>query len=659
MVTLLLVLLLYLNLFDVPQVNSHGQYADIDKSFTHDRHSFLLHGTPFQIIGGQMDPQRIPRPYWRQRLQMARAMGLNTIFANVFWDRLERRPGEWDFDGQNDVAEYFQLAQVEGLYVVLRPGPYVCAEHEWGGFPAWLSQIPGMVVRQNNSPFLNAARDYIGRLAQELRPLLVNNGGPILMAQLENEYGSFGSDKAYLDALAAILRENFDNILLYTNDGGGESYLAGGQLHGVLAETDGDARSGFAARDKYVTDPTSLGPLLDGEYYVTWIDNWAANYSHQTDAGDPDAMQEVFDDLDWILSNNNSFSLYMFHGGTNWGLDNGGIWDNDQQYLEAVTTSYDYGAPLDESGRPTDIYYGIRNVISKYAIEPIPDVPFTPNLTEIPEFRLAPTASLVDVLPSRIYSEHPLPMEALGQSHGFVLYEHVVRVHAVSGKITPGDGIRDRIIVYVNGRRSALLDCTYPAPATVHVSLHKGEVLQLLVENLGRVDYGPRLEDQRKGILGNVSISMANGTRAILTGWSMYSFQADNAPSSVPASSLSTMRPLNAAEEAHEYPVFYHGSFRVSKSCQTYQLGRDTFLSLPKGIKGIVWINGINIGRYWTIGPQQNLYLPGCFLKDGDDLNELVVLELEPPPTDDLFSARGIAIREWFNRPDPDAPGRS
>jgi hypothetical protein len=631
------VVLALVTLFSLDTIAAESDGVKDTSTFTYNNDSFRLNGAPYQIIGGQMDPQRVPRPYWRQRLQMARAMGLNTIFSYIFWDRLEPQPGQWDFSNQNDVAEYFRLAQEEGLHVVLRPGPYVCGEHEWGGFPAWLNQVPGMAVRQNNAPFLNSSKTYISRLAQELRTLQVNYGGPILMVQLENEYGSFGTDKAYLEALATILRDNFD-VFLYTNDGGGESYLAGGQLDGVLAEIDGDPRTGFAARNKYVTDSTSLGPLLDGEYYVTWLDNWASNSSHQTDVGGS-AVQQVLNDLDWILSNNNSFSLYMFHGGTNWGFDNGALWGGS--YLDAVTTSYDYGAPLDESGRPTEVFYEIRETIAKYVpVGSIPDVSVPPNLTTVHAINLQATANLFDILesfPSQD-ADYPINMEALGQSHGFVLYKHTV-ASAVEGKITPGDGLRDRVIVYVNGTRVGVMDSTYTSPSTVQVSLNRGDNLQLLIENLGRVDYGQQLKDQRKGIVGNVTVG---NEHTVLTGWSMYSLQLDNISTTAASSHGSRTSELFRTKGP---PVFYRGSYSVPLGDSQSALGRDTFLSLPHGVKGVVWVNGINLGRYWTIGPQQSLYVPGCFLNDGDSLNDIVVLELEPHANSSL-SAVGLAQRE-------------
>ena len=615
-------------------------------AFGYNNDTFLLHGKPYQMIGGQMDPQRIPRAYWRQRLQMARAMGLNTVFSYVFWNNIEPAPGQWNFDDRNDIAEFFRLAQEEDLHVVLRPGPYVCGEHEWGGFPAWLNQIPGLKVRQSNGPYLEASKNYLDRLGKELSSSQITKGGPILMVQLENEYGFFDrNDTNYLSALATILRDNF-NLFLYTNDGGDAGALALGHLHGVLAETDGDPRTGFEARDQ-IGDPTCLGPHLDGEYYITTADRWGSNFTHTTASGNSSVTDGKLDDLNFILSGGNSFSIYMFHGGTNWGLENGGI-GGDYNNTNAFTTSYDYGAPLDESGRPTEIYHQIRELISKYVPRgSIPDVPSTPSLAEISEFVLRPVVGLFETLqnPRTTNASYPLTMEALNQNYGFVLYEHTVTTE-IEGAISPGDRARDRVIVFVNGARVGVIDSLYSPPAAVQVSLRKGDLLQLLVEDLGRQDIASEAEmdDQAKGIVGNVTV----GDGTVLEGWSIHSIPLDNIPSAVNAGNDAL------AIKADDSPVFYKASFQVSQSAGV-SLGRDTFLSLPHGTKGVAWVNGHILGRYWTIGPQQSLYVPGAYLNDGDAPNEVVVLELEPR-AETVFTAQGIAKREWFNNPDPDAP---
>ncbi|KAI0842639.1 glycoside hydrolase family 35 protein [Hypoxylon sp. FL0890] len=613
-------------------------------AFTYDRQSFLLNGEPYVIIGGQMDPQRIPPAYWRDRLLKARAMGLNTIFSYVYWNLLEPKPGQWTSNEEsNDVATFFRIAQQEGLNVVLRPGPYICGEREWGGFPAWLSQVPGMKVRSSNGPFMEAAESYLNRLADDLRDLQVTRGGPLLMVQVENEYGSYGEDHNYTQGLRDILRNNFE-VPLYTNDGGVDWTLEGGEVPGVLAEIDGDPRTGFAARDTYILDPTELGPLLDGEYYTLAPDIWGSANPHNTAVGQPSQIQQFVSDLDYVLGANNSISLYMFHGGTNFGFGNGAIWKN---YTAAFTTSYDYGAPLDESGRTTDLYFTLRDTIRKYVAEgSIPEPPENIPRLEISNISLSPTVSLFDTLGKKTTSVEPVTMEELGQAYGLVLYEHKVTT-TFQGDLQPGDRARDRVIVYVNGTRQGVIDSTYSQPAQVSLSLQSGDTLQLLVENLGRVDYWSResgtfiaLEDPYKGIVGNVTI----GSKAV-SGWDIYSLPLDQPPA--------TSKPSSGTIKTGSPPVFFRGTFHVEGGNSTDPAALDTFLEVPDGVKGNVWVNGFNLGRYWVVGPQQSLYLPGTIIKPYEE-NEIVVLELEP--NGEALTAFGVAERRWANYPDPDYP---
>ncbi|KAI6092090.1 glycoside hydrolase family 35 protein [Hypoxylon rubiginosum] len=608
-------------------------------AFTYDRTSFLLDGEPYVIIGGQMDPQRIPPAYWRDRLAKARAMGLNTIFSYVYWNLLEPKQGQWLKDEEgNDVAAFFRIAQEEGLKVVLRPGPYICGEREWGGFPAWLSRVVGMRVRSSNAAFMEAAESYLVRLADDLRDLQVTRGGPLIMVQVENEYGSYGEDHTYTQGLRDVLLGLFE-VPLYTNDGGVDWTLAGGEVPGVLAEIDGDPRSGFAARDRYVTDPSELGPLLDGEYYTYGPDFWGSANAHNTAAGQPDRIQGLVSDLEFVLAANNSISLYMFHGGTNFGFGNGAIWRN---YTAVFITSYDYGAPLDESGRTTDLYYAFRDAIQKYVPEgSIPEPPDNVPLREIENVTLTPTVALFDTLGEKTTSVAPLTMEDLDQAYGFVLYEHTVST-ALQGTLQPGDRARDRVIVYVNDTKTGVIDSTYSQPAQVNLSLQPGDTLQLLVENLGRVDYWSResgtfiaLEDPYKGVVGNVTIG-----GDVVSGWDIYSLPLDAPPAASATASVVPGSP----------PVFFRGTFRVGSN-STDPTALDTFLAVPDGIKGNVWVNGFNLGRYWIVGPQQSLYLPGTILKT-DTENEIVVLELEP--SGETLTASGQAERVWANYPDPD-----
>ncbi|TVY84564.1 Beta-galactosidase [Lachnellula suecica] len=607
-------------------------------AFTYNSTSFLLHGEPYTIIGGQMDPQRVPYQYWRDRLSKARAMGLNTIFTYVYWNLLEPQQGDWMLDDpQNDIAEFYKISQEEGLHVVLRPGPYICGEREWGGFPYWLSTITNLTVRTYNEGYLNYSKIYLEKLASKLAPQQVTQGGPLLMVQVENEYGSYGSNHDYTSTLRDILRQIYD-VPLYTNDGTENFTLSGGSVPGVLAEIDGGPTYGFPARDEYITDPSQLGPLLDGEYYTLAPDNWGANVPHQTTVGNPSYVDGFVSDINFVLNASNSISLYMFHGGTNFGLSNGAIWQN---YTKVYTTSYDYGAPLDESGRTTDLYFALRNVIQQYVANgSIPEPPANLPLASILKIKLSPMASLFDLGEPTKSSTWPVTMEELGQAYGLTLYEHKVE-EDLEGLLLPGDRARDRVLVYVNGKKIGAVDSTYIYPQNLTLTVSSGDKLQLLVENLGRVDYySPpshtynSLLDPYKGILTNVTIG-----DTILSGWDMYSLPLEKLP--IPAENITK----------EDSPIYYSGYFHVQgrKGNDTRHL--DTFINIPNGVKGIVWVNGFMLGRYWIIGPQQSMYLPGTVLKPGV-MNEIVVLELEP--TNSTMIAQGQAERIWGNFPDPD-----
>lgn len=595
-------------------------------SFTWDRNNFYLNGAKYQIIGGQIDPQRVPREYWTQRLQMAKSMGLNTIFSYLYWQDIEKYPGQFDFTGMNDVAAWFQAIRDAGLKAVLRPGPYVCAERDWGGLPGWLSQIPGMKIRSNNPAFLNASAAYLAKVGAQLQRHLVTNGGPILLVQVENEYGYVGNDMNYKRALSSHLFAAFPDVKQYTNDG--SSALKAGYLPGALAVVDGSGpRNAIPARDRAIDDPSSLGPLMDGEVWVTWFDSWGPRNGH---AGTADASG----DIDWMLSQGYHFSIFMFHGGTSWGFGNGAGGPNP---TSPMTTSYDYGAVLDETGRAAPTYDRMRSAIAKH-VSNIPAVPSNPPLQAIPDFPLAPVAGWFDGLANGTTSPSPKVMEALGQVFGYILYEHVAAASA-SGKLVPGSGgPRDRVIVYVNGERQGVIDAIYRNPATVNVNVKRGDKIWLLVENLGRADNG--FSDQTKGISGAVTI----GGGQALTGWTHYTFPLDNAPA------LGGSRAAKPVTRDNGPPVWYRGTFSNSKT----GMAADTFLELPGGLKGVVFLNGRNLGRYWAIGPQQQLFVPGAWLKE---TNEVLVLELEPRTSSRV--ARGRSTRTWGNNPDPDCNGCS
>lgn len=596
-------------------------------SFGYSGSDFLLNGEVYQMIGGQMDPQRVPYQLWDDRMAMARAMGLNTIFSYLYWDQIEPSKGQWSTDGNNDIAGWVQTAEQHGLHVVLRPGPYICGEHEWGGFPAWLSTVQNMTVRSNNPQFLDAAKSYLQFLGSWLEPYFASNGGPILMAQVENEYGFYGDDHAYTRALADILGDAFPSVTLYTNDGSSQGALGAGSIPGILAETDGGI-DGFAGRDAWIA-PSSVGPYLDGEYYITWLDQWGASNTHQDDSGNTAKIHSIQSDFNTVLKNGSSFSIYMFHGGTNWGFQNGA--DFGDAY-EPVTTSYDYGAPLDESGRPNDIYHAVRQTIMSY-VDGIPDIPSKPAMVGTAPINMSPYMALFDQLPEPTFAQSPINMEELGQSTGFILYRYTAQ-RAITGSLKLGDGPRDRAMIYVNNQRVGIIDAMYQNPQVVNLTLKADDQLDIFIENLGRINFGGLIPDQRKGIVGNVSIG---GT--VIHGFNHYNIPCESPFNVFGAAALPSV-------SASHSPVWYGGTFNMGSDNPS-----DTYLSLPGWIKGVVYVNGYNLGRYWTIGPQQSLYVPGVYLKNN---NVVTVLNLEP--TGKEGPIQGVATRTWGNNPDPDAP---
>lgn len=592
-------------------------------NFTWSGNDFLLDGEKFQILGGQIDPARVPYELWDERLAFLRAAGLNTVFSYIYWDQLEPVQGQHNTEGANNIAAWIEKAEAADLKVVLRVGPYICGEHEYGGFPYWLANIDGITIRANNQPFLDAVADYLNWFGSYVEPYFASNGGPVILAQIENEYGFYGSDHDYTNALAELFKTAFPGLEFYTNDGSGDA-IRSGSIPGILAETDGGL-DGFDNRDDYI-DPSSKGPYLDGEYYITWIDHWGPTQEHQAKSGKADQLQNIQNDFNTLLDTGNSVSLYMFHGGTNWGFQVGA---NADDVTEAITTSYDYGAPLDESGRPNDIYDLIRSTITA-KISGTPDVPSKGSVSSTDPINLTPSASLFDTLPDPSTVDSPQTFEQLGQQSGFILYRWTA-TSAASGDLTLGDGPRDRILVYVNNERVGLIDSRVTDRPAVNLNLNEGDVLDLLVENYGRVNFGGSIPDQRKGIVGDVKVG-----DAVITPIDQYQLPLDTpltSDSTAPPTGLGTTSP----------PAWYTGTFDISPV-------DDTFLSLPGWTRGIVYVNGHNLGRYWIVGPQQQLYVPGVWLKETG--NQISVLNLEI--TGDEGPVQGVDTRTWGNNKDPD-----
>jgi beta-galactosidase len=558
--------------------------------------AFLLDGKPFQMISGEMHYPRVPREAWRQRLKMARAMGLNTIGTYVFWNIHEPQKGQYDFSGNHDIAAFIRMAQEEGLWVVLRPSPYVCAEWEFGGYPYWLQNEKGLVVRSKNPQYLAAYRRYIHEIGKQLAPLQVNHGGNILMVQIENEYGSYGSDKEYLEINRKMFVDAGFDGLLYTCDPAAD--VAKGHLPGLLPAVNG-VDDPAKVKELVRANHGGKGPFYIAEWYPAWFDWWGTKH-HTVPAS------EYVNRLDTVLAAGISINMYMFHGGTTRGFMNGANY-NDRNPYEPQISSYDYDAPLDEAGNATDKFMRFREVISRHlpAGQVLPAVPPKRPVITMPAIRFTQTASLFSQLPAPRSSVHPLSFEDLNQAYGYVLYRTTLDGNT-SGWLHIRE-LRDYALVLVNGKQVAVADRRLKQDS-VQIILPPGKItLDILVENLGRINFGPYLLQNKKGITEQVLFKGAE-----LKNWKMYSLPFDH---------ISQLQWKNspAPEQA---PV-------LKKAVIELQQTGDTYLDMHNWGKGCVWVNGHHLGRYWQVGPQQTLYVPAEWLHKGK--NELVVLEMLRP----------------------------
>jgi beta-galactosidase len=560
--------------------------------------AFLLDGQPLQIIAGEMHYPRIPRDYWRHRMRMARAMGLNTITTYVFWNLHEPRPGVFDFRGNNDVAAFVRTAREEGLHVILRPGPYVCSEWDFGGLPWWLLADTSLVVRSRDARFLAAAGRYLDRLGQELAPLLATRGGPIIAVQVENEYGSFSDDSLYMRAIKdAVVHAGFGAVLLFTADGPGQ--LPAGalsELPPVVNFGPGYADSAFA----YLRRFRPSGPRMAGEWWAGWFDQWGGK--HET----TDAQVEARE-LDSMLTRGHSVNFYMFHGGTTFGFLNGANYDQRNGY-RPQTTSYDYDAAVDEAGHASRKFPLFRDAIARHRPGvTLPDAPPAPPVVAVPRYALGQSVSLVasGLLGTPVRAERPQTFEALGVGFGYVLY----RTHLVGpaqSTLVLG-GLRDYAVVTLGDHVVGTLDRRLRQDSLALTVPAGGTTLDVLVENTGRINFGRDLVHDWKGLTGDVTFAGQP-----IGGWEMYRLSLDD---------LRAVRFGRSAVSAGAPPTLFRGAFTLS------DVG-DTWLDLRGWGKGVVWVNGRNLGRFWDVGPQRTLYVPGPWLRRG--ANEVIVLDLEP-----------------------------
>lgn len=588
-------------------------------NFAIDGAHFKLDGRPFVIRSGEMHYPRIPRAAWRDRLRMARAMGLNTVTTYAFWSQHEPEPGQWNFSGQNDLRAFIKTAAEEGLKVILRPGPYVCAEVDFGGFPAWLLRTPGMRVRSMDARYLAASERYFKRIAQEVGDLQSNRGGPIVMLQVENEYGSFGRDHGYMQTVKAQMIKAGLDAPLFTSDGGAPRLFEGGTLAEVPAVVNfGGGADDAKASIKELAAWRPHGPRMAGEYWAGWFDHWGEQHHVQK-------PEDAARTLDWMLSQGVSFNIYMFHGGTSFGWLAGANYSGTEPY-QPDTTSYDYDAALDEAGRPTAKYRAMREVIARYVKEPLPPVPAAPQPQAVPAFAMAPAGSLLaslDKLSKGRTARWVGAMEEFGQNYGYILYRKRLEAPA-KGKLVL-DELRDQATVLADGRVIGRLDRRL-GENSLQVDLPAGTQLDLLVEAMGRIGFGAKLVDDRKGITRAVKLDKEE-----LENWTVFTLPMD-------AAALKQL-PAGAANEAAA-PGFWRGNVNLDKPV-------DTFLDTRGWGKGQVWINGHHLGRFWHIGPQQTLYVPASWLKAGG--NEVLVFSTQAPTATTM---QGLA-EPVFDTPKP------
>ena len=558
--------------------------------------NFYLDGKPFRIISGAIHYFRVVPEYWRDRLEKLKAMGANTVETYIPWNMHEPKKGEFHFEGMLDIRKFVETAQELGLYVILRPSPYICAEWEFGGLPGWLLKEDGMRLRGCYEPFLKHIRDYYDVLFPIITPLQIDQGGPVILMQVENEYGYYGDDTAYLETMRGYMAERGVTVPLVTSDGPMDESLSCGHLPGALPTGNFGSRTKerFEVLQKY----TDGGPLMCTEFWVGWFDHWG-NGGHMKGN-----LEESVRDLDDMLELGH-VNIYMFEGGTNFGFMNG---SNYYDELTPDVTSYDYDAVLSEDGQITEKYRRYQAVVAKHA--PLPEVKLSTEIKRKAYGKLTCQEkvglfeSLSD-LSAPVKNTFPVCMEKLDQNYGYILYRTSLERERNVEKLRLW-GANDRANIFVEGKPAAVLyDRELLNEIEVKTEFESRPArMDILMENMGRVNFGPRMESQRKGIEGCVQV---NGHMHY--NWEMYPLPLDN---------LGKLDFTKGYEEG--LPAFYRFTFEAEECC-------DTWLDFAGWGKGCAFINGFNLGRYWEIGPQKRLYIPGPLLKKG--ANEITLFETD------------------------------
>jgi len=570
-------------------------------TFEAGKNEFMLNGKPYIIRAGELHYSRIPREYWDHRIKMAKAMGMNTVCIYLFWNFHEQQEGVFDFTGQKDVAEFVRLIQKNGMYCILRPGPYVCAEWDMGGLPWWLLKKKDLQVRRRSDEFfMSKVKTYLNEAGKQLAPLQIQNGGPIIMVQVENEYGTWGSDGKYMEIMRDNIREaGFDKAQLLRCDWSSNFYKY--KLDGAVNALNFGAGSNIDDQFRKFKEMNPTSPLMCGEYWTGWFDQWGRPHETRN-------INSFIGSLKDMMDRKISFSLYMAHGGTSFAQWAGA---NAPAYAP-TTSSYDYNAPIDEAGNPTDKFYAIRDLLKNYLQEgeTLPDIPQNPEKTiTIPAINFTQTANLFENLPTAKQSETVKPMEFFDQGWGSIIYRKTIPACKDKQKLIIKD-VHDWATVFINGKAIAKLD-RRRSENTVEIPVLKSKArLDILVEGMGRVNYGEAIID-RKGITEKVLLSDGK-TETDLKDWTIFNLPVDY--------NFQIKAKFNTKFVTG--PAWYKATFNLTETGYTY-------LNMSTWGKGMVWVNGFNLGRFWKIGPTQTLCVPGCFLKKGE--NEIIVFDIDKP----------------------------
>ncbi|WP_299233727.1 beta-galactosidase [uncultured Bacteroides sp.] len=562
--------------------------------------TFLLNGEPMVVKAAEVHYPRIPQPYWEQRILSCKALGMNTLCLYVFWNLHEQEEGKFDFSGNNDIAAFCRLAQKHGMYVIVRPGPYVCAEWEMGGLPWWLLKKQDVQLRSRDPYYLERVKIFMNEVGKQLADLQITRGGNIIMVQVENEFGSYGTDKPYVSEIRDIVKgAGFTDVPLFQCDW--SSNFTNNALDDLLWTVNFGTGANIDQQFKKLKELRPETPLMCSEFWSGWFDHWGRK--HET--RDAATMVRGIKDM---LDRNISFSLYMTHGGTTFGWWGGA---NNPAY-SAMCSSYDYDAPISEAGWTTPKYFQLRDLLQQYAPEgttlPEPPAPFP--VIEVPAITEWEVAPLFDNLPEAKQTENIKPMEQFDQGWGSILYRTVLK-NDISG-VLHIDEVHDWAQVFADGKLLGRLDRRRGEfTLDLKSTLKKGTQLDILVEAMGRVNFDKSIHD-RKGITNKVEVVSGNNALE-LKDWMVY-----NLP---PFYEFVSDKNYQKGK-ALDVPAYYRATFNLDKT-------GDTFLDMQTWGKGMVWVNGHAMGRFWEIGPQQTLFMPGCWLKEGE--NEIIVLDLKGP----------------------------